>query len=52
MMSYINNNGEIVSSDEYAIRAGNRAHLYGDGIFESIRIINGKPINLNHTFNE
>lgn len=49
MISYVNNNGEVLSNESYVIRAGNRAHLYGDGIFESIRIINGKPINLaNH----
>lgn len=49
MISYVNNNGEVLSNESFVIRAGNRAHLYGDGIFESIRIINGKPINLvNH----
>lgn len=31
------------------MRSGNRGYLYGDGLFESIRIINGRPINLkNH----
>ncbi len=49
MINYVNNNGEVLSNESYVIRSGNRAHLYGDGIFESIRIINGKPINLaNH----
>lgn len=49
MISYVNNNGEVLSNESFVIRAGNRAYLYGDGIFESIRIINGKPINLaNH----
>ena len=49
MTSYVNNNGEVLSNESYVLRSGNRAHLYGDGIFESIRIINGKPINLaNH----
>jgi branched-subunit amino acid aminotransferase/4-amino-4-deoxychorismate lyase len=48
-MHYVNNNGEVISRDSYSIRAGNRGHLYGDGVFESIRIFDGKPINLeNH----
>ena len=48
-MLYINNNGTILSNDGPTIKTGNRGFLYGDGVFESIRIINGKPINLeNH----
>lgn len=48
-MLYVNNNGDIFSADGPSIKAGNRAHLYGDGVFESIRIIAGRPINLeNH----
>ncbi len=46
---YVNNNGAILPNDSPTISPGNRAHLYGDGVFESIRIMNGKPINLeNH----
>lgn len=51
MTNYVNNNGEIILNESFVIRAGNRAHLYGDGIFESIRIINGKPINLDNHIN-
>lgn len=48
-MLYVNNNGEILVNIEYTIKTGNRGYLYGDGVFESIRILNGKPINLvNH----
>ena len=48
-MLYINNNGVVLSNDSLTIQAGNRAYLYGDGVFESIRIMNGVPINLaNH----
>ncbi len=48
-MLYVNNNGEVLDNAGYTIRTGNRAFLYGDGVFESIRIINGKTINLeNH----
>jgi len=49
MVLYVNNNGTIFSNDAPTIHAGNRGHLYGDGVFESIRIMAGKPINLqNH----
>ncbi len=48
-MRYVNNNGTILAADAPTISSGNRAHLYGDGVFESIRIINGRPLNLeNH----
>lgn len=48
-MLYVNNNGTILENDGPTIQAGNRGHLYGDGVFESIRIIRGRPINLtNH----
>ena len=46
--AYVNNNGEITSHGTPSILSGNRGHLYGDGLFESIRIINGKPVNLKH----
>lgn len=46
---YINNNGTILPNTSPTISPGNRAHLYGDGVFESIRIMNGVPINVeNH----
>ncbi|MFZ9047083.1 MAG: aminotransferase class IV [Cyclobacteriaceae bacterium] len=48
-MLYVNYNGEILENSGPVMRSGNRGYLYGDGLFESIRIINGKPINLkNH----
>jgi len=48
-MLYVNSNGNILAGDAPTISPGNRAHLYGDGVFESIRIINGMPLNLeNH----
>ncbi len=48
-MLYINNNETIVPASEFSIHAGSRAFLYGDGVFESIRIRNGIPLNLeNH----
>jgi branched-subunit amino acid aminotransferase/4-amino-4-deoxychorismate lyase len=49
MNEYVNNNGVLVPAASYSIMSGNRAYLYGDGLFESIRVINGKAINLeNH----
>lgn len=51
MSKFVNNNGSLVSTDGYAIEAGNRGHLYGDGLFESIRVINGDPINLDNHVN-
>ena len=49
MVLYVNNNGTIFSNDAPTIHAGNRGHLYGDGVFESVRIMAGKPINIqNH----
>lgn len=49
MNLYINNNGEVLENSGPTIKTGNRAYLYGDGVFESIRIIHGNPINLeNH----
>jgi branched-subunit amino acid aminotransferase/4-amino-4-deoxychorismate lyase len=49
IMLYVNNNGEIIENIDYTIKTGNRGYLYGDGVFESIRVLNGKPINLaNH----
>lgn len=51
MVNFVNNNGEVLSNEDFTIRAGNRSYLYGDGVFESVRIINGRPINLKNHFN-
>ncbi len=46
---YVNNNGTVLPNEGPTIEAGNRGHLYGDGVFESIRIMNGKVLNIeNH----
>lgn len=50
MSLFVNNNGDIVSASEYSIKSGNRGFLYGDGLFETIRIFNGKPINFGNHF--
>ncbi|MGV3705956.1 MAG: aminotransferase class IV [Arcticibacter sp.] len=41
-MSFININGEIVASGQATISVANRAFKYGDGLFESMRMMNGK----------
>ena len=46
-MLFVNNNGKVLIASEPAIEAGSRAFLYGDGVFESVRIMHGRPINLN-----
>lgn len=48
---FVNNNGVLINVQTYTIKAGNRGHLYGDGLFESIRIMNGKIINFSSHYN-
>lgn len=49
MNQFVNFNGKLIPADGYSIMAGNRAYLYGDGLFESIRVMNGRIINFeNH----
>jgi branched-subunit amino acid aminotransferase/4-amino-4-deoxychorismate lyase len=44
--NYIYVDNEVISTPEKGIRSTNRAYSFGDGVFESVRLINGKPINL------
>ncbi len=41
----INNNGEVISGAPPYLK-DNRAFRYGDGLFETIRVIDGRPVNL------
>ena len=41
-MSFINYNGSILSASEPIFPINNRAFLYGDGLFESMRMIKGE----------
>lgn len=46
---YVNNNGVVLTNEGAMLPAGNRSYLYGDGLFESIRIMNGRALNVeNH----
>ena len=44
-------NGDFLSKSEVSISINNRSFNYGDGFFESIKIVNSKPFNLKHHFN-
>ena len=39
-------NHKILNKKELKFSVDNRAFLYGDGLFESVKIINGRPFNL------
>lgn len=43
MKSLVNINGELVPGDRPVLSLDNRAFHFGDGLFESIRVVNGKP---------
>lgn len=40
---YINVNGLLCREDENVFSANNRAFKYGDGLFETIRVVDGEP---------
>jgi branched-chain amino acid aminotransferase len=40
--NYINFNGEILPADTKLLTIANRAFRYGDGLFESMRLMKGK----------
>jgi len=43
MSNYLIHNGELKPAQEAVLTADNRAFSLGDGIFETIRVLNGKP---------
>jgi branched-subunit amino acid aminotransferase/4-amino-4-deoxychorismate lyase len=45
-----NINGEVLESSVKGISVNNRSYLYGDGLFETIRVFNGKLINFENHF--
>ncbi|MDT3402399.1 aminotransferase class IV [Mucilaginibacter terrae] len=42
MPLFLNFNGQLLAADSNIIPAGNRAFRYGDGLFESMRLMNGQ----------
>ncbi len=52
MMSlYINYNGKLLNANDNNISHKNRSFLYGDGIFESIKVLNHKAFNAANHYN-
>lgn len=49
-MNYVFHRGEFYPSDGPAIPVGNRGFHFGDGFFETIRVVNGKPAFLEDHF--
>ena len=47
-MHFLNINGKILDDPQRALVVNNRAYLYGDGCFESIKIFKGKAFNLDN----
>ena len=47
-MRFVNINGKIIGSDDKSISVHNRAYLYGDGCFESLKVFNGSVFNLDN----
>jgi branched-subunit amino acid aminotransferase/4-amino-4-deoxychorismate lyase len=50
MQGYIDFNAEILPAGKPIFTSSNRSFRYGDGLFESIRIINKKPVFLKEHF--
>lgn len=51
MQQYVVLDGELVDAEQPLLRHNNRAFRYGDGIFESIRVANGRPLFLGDHIN-
>lgn len=43
---FVNHNGKVIPNEGGLFHSGNRAYLYGDGLFESIRVVDGEPLNI------
>lgn len=45
-MTNINYNGSLIAEETLPLSKDNRGFFYGDGFFETIRLIDGKPVHL------
>lgn len=50
MNTYVNFNGEIIPASRAILTADNRSFRYGDGLFETIKVVNGRIILENYHF--
>jgi branched-chain amino acid aminotransferase len=50
-MSYIIHNGKYFSSEEKIINADNQSYRYGDGLFETMKMLNGEILLAEYHFN-
>lgn len=48
MDKYINFNGKLINEKSFSVDLSNRALRFGDSIFETIRVFNGKVVFLHH----
>ncbi|WP_315821080.1 hypothetical protein [Paraflavitalea speifideaquila] len=44
MINYIHFNGKILPADDPLVAAGNRGLRYGDGLFETMRVVQGRIV--------
>lgn len=51
MQQFINHNGVMIPSDQPSVSHTNRAFRYGDALFETVRLVNGKPLFLQEHVN-
>jgi len=51
MKEFINFNGKLLEKDKYSLELSNRAFRFGDSIFETIRVFNGKIIFISQHYN-
>jgi len=42
--NFIVHNGNLIDVSKSGLSPQNRAFLFGDGLFESIKVVNGKPL--------
>ena len=49
-MSIVFHNSDFIKEDDLVIKSSNRALNYGDGFFETIKIINTKPFNFSNHY--